>query len=55
MSKPKSDNRIRIEQWDVQDPAKAFASSRKIVTKVAVRDSAGRFHGATNFIGSVIG
>jgi hypothetical protein len=50
-----SDNRVKVENWNVADPAKRFSDGRVVVTKVAVRDSRGRFHGATNFKGSVLG
>lgn len=49
-------NRIRIEQWNIECPKdKAFPDGRQIVTKIAVRNHLGQFHGATNFRGSVIG
>lgn len=54
MRKP-SDNRVRFEQWNVRDESNKFGNRRQVVTKVAVRDSFGRFHGATNFRGSVLG
>lgn len=49
----RSDNRVRIERWSVKstDTTK-HPSGFKVVTKVAVRDSKGRFHGSTNFQGS---
>lgn len=52
----RSDNRVRVERWAVkaQDKTK-FPDGRKVVTKVAVRNSRGQFHGATNFKGSVVG
>lgn len=46
MSK-RSENKVRIETWNV--------AKGGTVTKVAVRNSAGQFHGATNFRGSVLG
>ncbi len=36
----------RIERW---------VTSKGTVTKVAVRSSDGKFHGATNFSGTIIG
>jgi len=49
-------NRLRIEQWDIACPkSKAFPDGRQIVTKVAIRNNLGQFHGATNFRGSVLG
>jgi len=54
MSKP-SDNRVKVEQWNVADASGRFSDNRKVVTKVAVRNSLGQFHGATNFRGSVLG
>lgn len=54
MSKP-SGNKVRVESWNVHDSANRFGNHRQVVTKVAVRDPAGRFHGATNFRGSVLG
>lgn len=50
-----SDNRVRVEQWNVADPANKFGDKRQVVTKVAVRNSLGQFHGSTNFRGSVLG
>lgn len=49
-----SDNIVRIEQWNVTDPKKQFSDNRKVITKVAVRNSLGQFHGATNFRGSAL-
>lgn len=49
-----SDNRVRVEQWNVKDDQRRFSDGRKVVTKVAVRNSRGQFHGATNFKGSVL-
>lgn len=52
----RSDNVIRIEQWTVQaDDTKKFPSGKKVVTKIATRNSKGQFHGATNFRGSQVG
>lgn len=51
-----STNRVRIEQWNVETrKSDAFPDGRQIVTKIAVRNHLGQFHGATNFRGSVIG
>lgn len=36
----------RVETWKTR---------KGTVTKVAVRDGFGKFHGATNFVGTVIG
>ena len=48
-------NKIRIERWAVQTPkSELYPDGRKVVTKVAVRDREGKFHGATNFRGSVV-
>lgn len=47
-------NKVRVETWNVNDKDKNFASGRKSVVKVAVRNSKGQFHGATNFRGSFI-
>lgn len=50
-----TDNVVRIENWNVETPkTPVFPSGRKVVAKVAVRNSKGQFHGATNFKGSVI-
>ena len=55
MHKP-SGNRIRVESWNVvANDKKVHPEGRRIVTKVAVRNPLGQFHGATNFRGSVIG
>lgn len=54
MQKP-TVNRVRVENWNVRDSANRFGDSRKVVTKVAVRNHLGQFHGATNFRGSVLG
>lgn len=44
-----SDNTVKVETWTKRDGA------RKVqVQKVAVRNSKGQFHGATNFRGSVL-
>lgn len=53
MSKP-TVNTVKVERWNVQDPAKRFSDNRVVVTKIAVRNRLGQFHGATNFRGSVI-
>lgn len=51
-------NRVRVESWAVSNKGKAKNASvqgdKKVVTKIAVRDAHGRFHGATNFRGSVL-
>ena len=39
----------RVESWDVASKRANGTPTRKTVGKIAVRDSAGRFHGATNF------
>lgn len=52
MSKP--DNRVAVERWNVRDEKRRFSDNRVVVTKVAVRNSKGQFHGATNFRGSVL-
>lgn len=54
MSKP-TVNRVRVEQWNVADKANKFGDNREVVTKVAVRNHLGQFHGATNFKGSTLG
>lgn len=43
-------NKVRVETWSV----KKGTAQAAVVTKVAVRNSAGQFHGATNFRGSVL-
>lgn len=43
-------NRVSIETWTVKKDAKSPVT----VTKVAVRNHLGQFHGATNFKGSVL-
>lgn len=53
MQKPTT-NRVRVETWEVRDPAKRFSDNKVTVTKVAVRNRLGQFHGATNFKGSVL-
>lgn len=50
-----SGNKVRVEQWDVRDRSNKYGNGRAVITKVAVRNSAGQFHGATNFKGSVLG
>lgn len=54
MQKP-TINTVKVESWTVQDKANTFGDGRKVVTKVAVRNRLGQFHGATNFRGSVLG
>lgn len=55
MSKP-STNRVKMESWSLAVPkSELHPEGRKVVAKVAVRDHLGRFHGATNFKGSVVG
>lgn len=50
-----TDNTVRVEAWNVTVPkTKEFPEGKRAVAKVAVRDSKGRFHGATNFKGSVL-
>lgn len=50
-----SGNKVSVERWDVKaDDKSLFPSGRKVVTKVAVRNDKGQFHGATNFKGSVL-
>ena len=52
----RSDNAVHLEKWNIlAGKDKDGSQVRKEVAKVAVRDSKGRFHGATNFRGSVIG
>lgn len=54
MSKP-SGNRVSVEAWNVKTKVtEDNPSGRKNVAKVAVRDSAGRFLGATNYKGSFL-
>lgn len=53
MQKRSTSNRVRVERWAVGTPKSAtFPDGRKVVTKVAVRNHLGQFHGATNFKGS---
>ena len=54
MHKP-SDNKVRMESWNVKDSTNKFGDKRQVVAKVAVRNRLGQFHGATNFKGSVLG
>jgi hypothetical protein len=49
-----SGNRVRVEQWNVADSKRRYPNGRVVVTKIAARDSKGRFHGSTNFKGSVL-
>lgn len=52
MAKP-TVNKVRVERWSVQTTDRqTFPDGRKVVTKVAVRNRLGQFHGATNFRGS---
>jgi hypothetical protein len=46
-----SGNTKRVEVWTVRNPKsdERVTTPTVSVTKVAVRDSLGRFHGATNF------
>jgi hypothetical protein len=55
MAKP-SDNRVKVETWTVRKPAgqPVQGSTHHVVNKIAVRNSLGQFHGATNFRGSVV-
>lgn len=57
MSKASS-NRVSVERWTVSNTGKgrvaSIASPKREVTKVAVRNVRGQFHGATNFKGSVL-
>jgi hypothetical protein len=48
MSK-KSDNTKRVEVWNVA-AARTTPAVRQTIVKVAVRNSLGQFHGATNFV-----
>lgn len=51
-----SDNKVKVERWAVKSDDKTLhPSGKKVVTKVAVRNSLGQFHGATNFRGSRLG
>lgn len=50
-----TDNKVRVEAWNVRDTSNRFGDNRQVVTKVAVRNRLGQFHGATNFKGSVLG
>lgn len=47
-------NRVRVETWNVRDRANRFGNGRMVVTKIAVRDSRGRYLGATNYRGTVL-
>ena len=47
MSK-RTDNSKRVEVWNVATTR--GASTRTNIVKVAVRNSLGQFHGATNFV-----
>lgn len=50
-----TDNKVRVETWNVKDTANKYnVGGRRHVEKVAVRNSLGQFHGATNFRGSVL-
>lgn len=51
----KSTNKVRMESWNVRDKSNKFGDKRQVVSKVAVRNHLGQFHGATNFKGSVLG
>jgi hypothetical protein len=54
MQKP-TVNTVRVERWTVgTDKSATFPDGRKVVTKVAVRNRLGQFHGATNFKGSFL-
>jgi hypothetical protein len=48
MSKHTTDNKVKVETWTPR------SGKGKTFTKVAVRNSLGQFHGATNFRGSVL-
>lgn len=51
-----SGNRVRVENWNVRQPRTTLTpDGRGVVAKIATRDSKGRFHGATNFRGTVLG
>lgn len=43
---------VDTEFWDI-DGRKVGVEGRVVVEKVATRDGYGRFHGATNFLGTV--
>lgn len=45
-----TDNTVKVETWTVNKGA-----TPENVQKVAVRNSLGQFHGATNFRGSIVG
>ena len=45
-----SDNKMKVESWTLNRGTR----NESVVTKVAVRNSLGQFHGATNFRGSVL-
>lgn len=50
-----SGNRVRVEDWLVRDTKNRYnVGGKRVAKKVVVRDSAGRFHGATNFRGSLL-
>ena len=43
-------NKVRVESWKVNKGS----ANETVVSKVAVRNHLGQFHGATNFRGSVL-
>lgn len=58
MASKRSDNTVRMEQWNIADPKAdktLHPSGRRMATKIAVRNSLGQFNGATNYRGSLRG
>jgi DUF438 domain-containing protein len=51
MASKTSGNNVRVESWTLNKGR----TDQTFIRKVAVRDRDGRFHGATNFRGSVLG
>jgi hypothetical protein len=55
MSDRSSGNSVRIEDWNVKPIKVGQKGTDKVtVEKIAVRDRDGKFHGATNFRGSIL-
>lgn len=51
-----SGNRVKVESWNVRQPVTTLTpSGRGVVTKIATRDSKGRFLPSTNYRGTVLG
>lgn len=46
-------NTVSIERWEIDGWKAGRKADRVEVSKIVTRDSLGRFHGATNFRGTI--